>query len=80
MTTPPAQHAFYLTCVITLVAVPCNAIFGVVTAWLLARYDFRGKRMLDVLIDLPFAVSPVDRRPRARSSSGGATAGSPPTA
>jgi sulfate transport system permease protein len=59
VTTPPAQHAFYLTCVITLIAVPCNAIFGVATAWLLARYDFRGKRVLDVLIDLPFAVSPV---------------------
>ena len=59
VTTPPAQHAFYLTCVITLVAVPANAIFGVVTAWLLARYDFPGKRVLDVLIDLPFAVSPV---------------------
>jgi sulfate transport system permease protein len=59
VTTPPAQHAFYLTCVITLIAVPLNAIFGVVTAWVLARYDFRGKRILDVLIDLPFAVSPV---------------------
>jgi sulfate transport system permease protein len=59
VTTPPAQHAFYLTCIITLVAVPANAIFGVVTAWVLARYDFRGKRILDVLIDLPFAVSPV---------------------
>ena len=59
VTTPPAQHAFYLTCVITLVAVPANAIFGVITAWVLARYDFRGKRILDVLIDLPFAVSPV---------------------
>jgi sulfate/thiosulfate transport system permease protein len=45
--------------VITLIAVPLNAIFGVVTAWVLARYDFRGKRILDVLIDLPFAVSPV---------------------
>jgi sulfate transport system permease protein len=59
VTTPPAQHAFYLTCVITLIAVPANAIFGVITAWLLARYDFRGKRVFDVLIDLPFAVSPV---------------------
>ena len=28
-------------------------------AWLLARYEFRGKRLLDALIDLPFAVSPV---------------------
>jgi sulfate transport system permease protein len=59
VTTPPAQHAFYLTCVITLIAVPLNAIFGVITAWVLARYEFRGKRILDVLIDLPFAVSPV---------------------
>jgi sulfate transport system permease protein len=59
VTTPPAQHAFYLTCVIALIAVPLNAIFGVITAWVLARYDFRGKRILDVLIDLPFAVSPV---------------------
>jgi sulfate/thiosulfate transport system permease protein len=59
VTTPPAQHAFYLTCVITLIAVPANAVFGVLTAWVLARYDFRGKRVLDVLIDLPFAVSPV---------------------
>jgi sulfate transport system permease protein len=59
VTTPPAQHAFYLTVVITLIAVPLNAVFGVVTAWLLARYDFRGKRVFDVLIDLPFAVSPV---------------------
>ncbi|HET8757948.1 MAG TPA: sulfate ABC transporter permease subunit [Solirubrobacteraceae bacterium] len=59
VTTPPAQHAFYLTCVIALIAVPANAIFGVLTAWVLARYDFRGKRILDVVIDLPFAVSPV---------------------
>jgi sulfate/thiosulfate transport system permease protein len=59
VTTPPAQHAFYLTCVIAAIAVPANAVFGVATAWLLARYEFRGKRLLDALIDLPFAVSPV---------------------
>ena len=59
VTTPPAQHAFFLTITITLIAVPLNAIFGVVTAWLLARYEFPGKRVLEVLIDLPFAVSPV---------------------
>jgi sulfate transport system permease protein len=59
VTTPQAQHAFYLTCVIALIAVPANALFGVLTAWVLARYDFRGKRLLDVLVDLPFAVSPV---------------------
>ncbi len=59
VTTPEAQHAFYLTIMVTLIAVPLNAVFGVLTAWVLARYDFRGKRLLDVLIDLPFAVSPI---------------------
>ncbi len=59
VTTPPAQHAFYLTCVIALTAVPLNAVFGVACAWLLARYEFRGKRILDALVDLPFAISPV---------------------
>ncbi len=59
VTTPPAQHAFYLTCMIALVAVPLNAVFGVACAWLLARYEFRGKRLLDTIIDLPFAISPV---------------------
>src|SRR5918994_6058834 len=59
VTTPPAQHAFYLTIMIALIAVPLNAVFGVACAWLLARYEFRGKRVLDAVVDLPFAVSPV---------------------
>ena len=59
VTTPPAQHAFFLTVVITLIAVPLNAVFGVACAWLLARREFRGKRALDAVVDLPFAVSPV---------------------
>jgi sulfate/thiosulfate transport system permease protein len=59
VTTPPAQHAFYLTIVVTLIAVPLNAIFGVLTALLLARRDFPGKRLLNAVVDLPFAVSPV---------------------
>jgi sulfate transport system permease protein len=59
VTTPPAQHAFFLTCLIAGIAVPLNAIFGVACAYVLARYEFRGKRLLDALIDLPFAVSPV---------------------
>ena len=59
VTTPPAQHAFFLTITIALIAVPLNAVFGVACAWLLARYEFRGKRLLDALVDLPFAVSPV---------------------
>jgi sulfate/thiosulfate transport system permease protein len=59
VTTPPAQHAFYLTIVVTLIAVPLNAIFGVLTALLLARRNFPGKRLLNAFVDLPFAVSPV---------------------
>jgi sulfate transport system permease protein len=59
VTYPPAQHAFYLTVVIALIAVPLNAIFGVLTALLLARGRFPGKRLLDAFVDLPFAVSPV---------------------
>jgi sulfate transport system permease protein len=59
VTTPPAQHAFYLTVVIALIAVPLNAVFGVLTALLLARRDFPGKRLLNAVVDLPFAVSPV---------------------
>jgi sulfate transport system permease protein len=59
VTTPPAQHAFYLTVMITLIAVPANAVFGVLTALLLARRRFPGKRLLNAAVDLPFAVSPV---------------------
>jgi sulfate transport system permease protein len=59
VTTPPAQHAFYLTMIVTLIAVPANAVFGVLTALLLARRDFPGKRLLNAIVDLPFAVSPV---------------------
>jgi sulfate transport system permease protein len=59
VSTPPAQHAFYLTIVVTLIAVPLNAIFGVLTALLLARRRFWGKRVLNAIVDLPFAVSPV---------------------
>jgi sulfate transport system permease protein len=59
VTTPPAQHAFYLTVTIALIAVPANAVFGVLTALLLARRTFPGKRLLNAIVDLPFAVSPV---------------------
>ena len=59
VTTPEAQHAFYLTMVMVLIAVPLNTVFGVLTALVLVRHDFRGKAFLNGLIDLPFAISPV---------------------
>jgi sulfate transport system permease protein len=51
--------AFWLTIEVTAIAVPLNMVFGVVTALALVRGRFRGKWLLDALIDLPFAVSPV---------------------
>jgi sulfate/thiosulfate transport system permease protein len=59
ITTPEAQHAFWLTCVMVAIAVPANTVFGVVTALALVRRRFRGRSLANALIDLPFAVSPV---------------------
>jgi sulfate transport system permease protein len=59
ITTPAAISAFWLTIEVTAIAVPLNMAFGVVTALALVRGRFRGKSLLDALIDLPFAVSPV---------------------
>jgi sulfate transport system permease protein len=59
ITTPAAVHAFWLTIEIALIAVPLNMIFGIVAALLLVRSNIRGKRVLEALIDLPFAISPV---------------------
>jgi sulfate transport system permease protein len=59
ITTPEAQHAFWLTCVMVAVAVPLNTLFGVLCALVLVRQRFPGKSLLNAAIDLPFAVSPV---------------------
>jgi sulfate transport system permease protein len=59
ITTPQALHALWLTVIIALIAVPLNTVFGVVMALVLVRQRFRGKPLLNALIDLPFALSPV---------------------
>jgi sulfate transport system permease protein len=59
ITTPAAIHALWLTIEIALIAVPLNAVLGVVTALALVRGRFRGKALLQAVIDLPFAISPV---------------------
>jgi sulfate transport system permease protein len=59
VTTPAAISAFWLTIEVTLIAVPLNAVVGILTALALARGRFRGKAVLNALLDLPFAVSPV---------------------
>jgi len=59
VTTPEAQHAFYLTMVMVAVAVPLNTVFGVLCALAIVRQRFRGRALLNAAVDLPFAVSPV---------------------
>src|SRR5215210_4239110 len=59
ITTPAAVHAFWLTIEIAAIAVPLNTAFGIVAALVLVRSRVRGKRLLEALIDLPFAISPV---------------------
>lgn len=59
LTTASTLHAFQITGVVAFYAVLANTIFGLAAALLLARHSFRGKRVLNALIDLPIAVSPV---------------------
>ena len=59
VTTPDAVHAFWLTLLMVAVAVPANTVFGIACALVLVRQRFPGKSLLNALIDLPFAVSPV---------------------
>jgi sulfate transport system permease protein len=59
LTSEQALHAFRVTFQVAFWAVALNTVFGVGTAILLARHEFRGKRLLNALIDLPLAVSPV---------------------
>lgn len=56
---PDVRHAYWLTAVITLITVSVTAVFGTVTAWVLTRDRFPGKGLLNALVDLPMAVSPV---------------------
>ncbi|MDF3919901.1 sulfate ABC transporter permease subunit CysW [Salinicola sp. LHM] len=51
--------AIGLTLLVAVITVPVNLVFGVFLAWLVTRFDFPGRRLLQTLIDIPFAVSPV---------------------
>ena len=56
---PDAWSAIRLTLIVAVIAVPLNLVFGVMAAWAIAKFNFRGKQLLTTLIDLPFSVSPV---------------------
>lgn len=59
ITHPDARSAILLTLLVAVIAVPCNLVFGVAASWTITKFQFRGKRMLLTLIDIPFSVSPV---------------------
>ncbi len=55
-TTPRALASYRITLFCSFVAALINTIFGVLTAWVLTRYRIPGKRLIDALVDLPFAL------------------------
>jgi sulfate/thiosulfate transport system permease protein len=59
VSTPAAISALNLSLLVVAIVVPLNVFFGIPTALMLARNRFRGKGVLQAIIDLPFAVSPV---------------------
>ena len=56
MTSPRALASLRFTLLTSLAAALINAVFGFVVAWVLARYRFPGKRLVDAIVDLPLAL------------------------
>ena len=59
ITTPAAISALQLSLLIVAIVVPVNVVFGVVTALALVRGRFPGRRLIQGIVDLPFAISPI---------------------
>lgn len=59
LTSPDVLHAFKLTAIITGITVLVTTVFGVIVAWVLVRQRFHGRALLNAVVDLPFALSPV---------------------
>jgi sulfate transport system permease protein len=59
VTNPEAVSALELTLVLALVVALVNAVVGTATAWVLVRDEFRGKRLVNTVIDLPFALPTI---------------------
>ena len=56
---PIVQNSLKMTAIVASAAVVTNTLFGVGISLLLTRYEFRGKRLLSALIDIPMSVSPI---------------------
>ncbi len=59
LTASNTLSALKVTLIATIIAVLVNTFFGIIAAWLLTKFDFRGKSVLSTLIDIPFSISPV---------------------
>jgi sulfate transport system permease protein len=59
VTTHEALHALYLSVLIAAIVVPLNTVFGVITALTIVRRPFPGKGLVNAIVDLPLALSPV---------------------
>ena len=59
LSTSTVRSAFRITILATVLSVMVNTFFGIIAAWGITRFSFRGKQILSALIDLPFSISPV---------------------
>jgi sulfate/thiosulfate transport system permease protein len=59
ITDPEAVAAIKLTLISSLIVIAINAVMGTLIAWVMVRDDFRGKRLVNSLIDLPFALPTI---------------------
>ena len=59
VSSPEAQSALELTVVLSLIVVAINAVTGTLIAWVLVRDSFRGKGVVNAIIDLPFALPTI---------------------
>jgi sulfate transport system permease protein len=59
LTTHEAVHAIKLTLLVVAIAVPLNTVFGIITALALERRKVRGRALIERVIDMPFAISPI---------------------
>jgi sulfate transport system permease protein len=59
ITSPNGMHALKLSLLMVVIAVPLNTVFGVLCAILLVRHKWKGNAVIDAVINLPFALSPI---------------------
>ena len=59
ITSPDGLHALKLTLITVVIAVPLNTVFGVICSLLLVRHKWKGNWVIDAVINLPFAISPI---------------------